>query len=85
MNYSDVLPCALLVLLWSRRFDRNIRILSWTCAFTTNYMTYVILIYVPLAMHTQLSRAMNLHRAQMLIQKFPEVITEYAIPGLRES
>lgn len=48
-------------------------------------MTYVILIYVPLAMHTQLSKAMNLHLAQILIQKLPEVITEYAIPGLRES
>lgn len=48
-------------------------------------MTYVILIYAPLAMHTQLSKVMNLHLAQMLIQKFPEVVTEYAIPGLRES
>ena len=48
-------------------------------------MTYVILIYVPQAIHTQLSKAMNLHLAQILIQKFPEVITEYAIPGLRES
>ena len=47
-------------------------------------MTYVIVIYVPLAMHKQLSKAMNRHLAQILIQKFPEIITEYAIPGLRE-